>query len=64
MKTMYDPPSGWMYGFPKPLPDNRPADWNFERWLIESGYPEKDLELALKYGRYWKVDDSKVIPTD
>ena len=25
-RTMVDPPSGWKYGFPKPLPDDYPED--------------------------------------
>jgi len=39
--TFIDPPMGWRYGFPKPIPDG----WNdmtpSERndWFVEQGYP-------------------------
>ena len=38
---LIDPPSGWKYGFPKPYdnPDNKPIGL----WLIENGYPDKEL---------------------
>lgn len=44
-----DPPSGWMYGFPKkfePLPNE-----TLEEWLVRKGYPEEDVSFALKYLR-------------
>ena len=50
---MYDPPSGWKYGFPKKVPLSVTKDEEaFKNFLLESGYPEKDLDLALKYGRW------------
>jgi hypothetical protein len=52
--TWVDPPSGWKYGFPK-LWDRQVE---FEQWLIDNGYPEKDIELACNYSRYW-LDDSE-----
>jgi hypothetical protein len=39
MALMIDPPSGWMYGFPKALPDPPPED--IKKWLIENGYPQR-----------------------
>lgn len=51
-KIMIDPPSGWKYGFPKEFkPGKDPAEL-----LRESGYPEKDIEFALKYCRHWVED--------
>lgn len=52
MKTIkiVDPPSGWAYGFPKPLPDDVT---DLEKWLIEQGYPEEDAEFGARYCRYW-----------
>lgn len=52
---MIDPPSGWKYGFPKPMPKNigdRIA------WLKLVGYPES---MVLSYGdhfycRYWQQE--------
>lgn len=53
-KTIVDPPSGWKYDFPKELKEGV----NYIDLLRESGYPEKDIELALKYSRYWVEDGS------
>ena len=44
---MIDPPSGWMYGFPKPIPEDVK---NVREWLVEQGYPR---EVMLKYGDYF-----------
>lgn len=49
-KMIYDPPSGWKYGFPKEVPEDIK---DFKQWLIDSGYPEKDIDFAMKYGRSW-----------
>lgn len=40
-KKMIDPPSGWMWGFPKEIPEDV-TDIN--AWLIKNGYPEKLIE--------------------
>lgn len=53
-KTLVDPPSGWMYGFPAILQDD------YEKQLRDAKYPEKDIEFALKYSRYIEIlDDDK-----
>jgi len=54
--TIIDPPGGWKYGFPKPIPEERRNDTT--NWLIEQGYPK---ELISEYGeyffcRYWQDD--------
>jgi hypothetical protein len=54
-----DPPSGWQYGFPKQMPDDfrdPDADFDLTRWLIDEGYPEKDVALALRSSRYWEME--------
>ena len=55
-KLIIDPPSGWKYGFPKPIPQhiigNDAKLWN---WLLKQGYPAKDLQLAIKHSRYWEA---------
>lgn len=61
---MIDPPSGWKYGFPKPVHEEfhtLGGDFDLARWLIDEGYPEKDIELALKYSRYYEteIDDER-----
>ncbi len=50
--TMVDPPSGWKYGFPKAY--NKEKDGTLEEFYLHHGYPEKEIELALKYTRIWK----------
>ena len=54
--TMIDPPSGWRYGFPKPIPDPRPE--NMTEWFIENGYPRDKVKL-LEYCNMWiqEIDD-------
>ena len=57
-QLIVDPPSGWMYGFPKAVPEtvfNHPI--KFGEWLVEQGYPQNDLHLALKHSRYWEKND-------
>jgi len=52
-KLMIDPPSGWKYGFPKPLPDGVE---NIKEWLLENGYPQREIDLCGKhfYYRTWE----------
>lgn len=50
--TLVDPPSGWRYGFPCELPEGM----TLEELLKKKNYPEKDIELALKYSRWWTDD--------
>ena len=60
MVKYVDPPSGYLYGFPKPftfpgsilMPGAR--EKALRKWFIENGYPEGNVELALKYSRYWE----------
>jgi hypothetical protein len=55
---MIDPPSGWRYGFPKPVPEAFFSDgFDFGGWLITCGYPAADVPLAIKYSRYWETDN-------
>ena len=54
--TYFDPPSGWMYGFPKELPifnDLHSPEKELKAWLLSCGYPKKDIDLAVKYSRMW-----------
>jgi len=51
--TLIDPPSGWKYGFPKALPDPRPAD--IEQWIRDEGYPQSEIDRGmLNYVRCWQ----------
>jgi uncharacterized protein YdaT len=56
MKTMCDPPSGWKYNFPKELPE---GIIDFRQWLIDEGYPEKDVDFAMKHCRMWFEEEEK-----
>jgi hypothetical protein len=51
-KILVDPPSGWRYGFPDFLQED------YRQQLINAGYPEEDLELALKHSRYIEVSEN------
>jgi hypothetical protein len=44
---MIDPPSGWKYGFPKPIPTNVV---NVKEWLVENGYPKSEID---RYGDWF-----------
>jgi hypothetical protein len=59
---MIDPPEGWRYGFPKPVHEEfhtLRSDFDLERWLISEGYPEEQIDLALKYSRYWEAESEE-----
>jgi hypothetical protein len=54
-ELIIDPPEGWKHGFPKILPEHLVGNTDgISTWLVENGYPEEDIELALKYSRYWE----------
>ena len=57
--TIIDPPYGWQYGFPKPIPEDRKKD--VREWLVEQGYPrEIVLELGDHfYYRCWEQDEEE-----
>lgn len=48
---MYDPPSGWRYGFPRPylpLPNE-----TLEETLLRDGYPQEEINWGgAKYCRF------------
>ena len=53
-----DPPSGWMYGFPKAIPNDVK---DFNKWLVENGYPQKELD-RFESGvpcRFWFEEDEE-----
>ena len=43
MVTMIDPPSGWKYGFPKPIPDEVE---DVLEWLVGEGYPQSEIDAC------------------
>lgn len=56
MPRVIDPPSGWMYGFPKPIPDNVT---DVKEWLVENGYPQSEIDACGEhfYCQYWESGD-------
>lgn len=70
--TIVDPPSGWMYGFPKVFTfkpqllemclceDSYKEEYlnQLSKWFIENGYPKEEVDMALKYSRYWEENMS------
>jgi hypothetical protein len=52
--TIYDPPSGWKYGFPKPykpLPNE-----SLEQTLLRDGYPQHEIDNGgAKHCRFIEV---------
>jgi len=56
--TIYDPPSGWRYGFPreyKPLPGE-----SLEQTLLRDGYPQKEIDNAgADYCRFWEIQKAE-----
>lgn len=55
---MIDPPSGWLYGFPKPIPDDVK---DVKEWLIQQGYPKKLIDDFGEhfYCRYWDKPENE-----
>ena len=40
-RTMIDVPSGWKYGYPKPLPTGTK---DVMEWLLNEGYPQHEID--------------------
>jgi hypothetical protein len=55
---MCDPPSGWKYGFPKPVPKEFASSDDFDAWLVSEGYPQAEIDKMGKYFycKYWEVE--------
>lgn len=55
--TMCDPPAGWRYGFPRPIPEDRKND--MVNWLLECGYPQSEIDACGKYFhcRMWEESE-------
>jgi len=49
-RRMVDPPSGWLYGFPCELPEDK----DMHDLLREHGYPEDQIDFACSYLRMWE----------
>ena len=58
---MCDPPSGWKYGFPKPVHEEYYVlgdDFNMKHWLVSEGYPQTEIDNYGEYFycRYYKME--------
>lgn len=49
-RTFIDPPSGWKYGFPKEIKPGQDT----RELLLNSGYPQNDVDWALQNCRTWE----------
>jgi hypothetical protein len=57
---MCDPPLGWKYGFPKPIPNEVQGQKAIEEWLVSEGYPQWEIDsfgMNGFYCRYWEKHD-------
>ena len=56
---MIDPPSGWKYGFPKPIPVDIKDTL---KWLVENGYPQEEIDQYGDhfYCRSWDMDEEEL----
>lgn len=60
-QMVIDPPSGWLYGFPKAVPDGvLKSDSLLRIWLLGNGYPGELMEAAMKHSRYWEAEANDV----
>ena len=56
--VIYDPPSGWKYGFPKEYISR--DGLSIEQILVLDGYPKEEVEFAAKHTRFWTVKKEEV----
>jgi len=59
MVTFIDPPSGWKYGFPKAIPDEKLAGIkNLKEWFLEQGYPQAEMDSCGEhfFYRVWREE--------
>ena len=58
VKVYIDPPSGWRYGFPKPIPEEVRLDNRVIEWLVSEGYPQAEIDACGDrfYCRYWEEE--------
>ena len=58
-RLMCDPPSGWKYGFPKPIPFEVSENGGTQSWLLENGYPQSEIDACGDYFfvRFWEQEE-------
>lgn len=55
----FDPPSGWRHGFPRLVKSDATPE-HLRELLIKQGYPEEDIDFALRYSRYWNPTEEQL----
>lgn len=56
--TIVDPPSGWKYGFPKPIPEDQES--RLHEWLVENGYPQEEIDsFGDKFPCRWWIREAE-----
>ena len=55
IQIMIDVPSGWKYGFPKPLPEGTK---DVTAWLLNEGYPQHEIDSCGEHfwTRQWEEE--------
>ena len=69
---VYDPPSGWKYGFPKAIPRcytihyggndyGVSENFNVIEWLLQQGYPQSEIDACgdYFYCKWYTADDDE-----
>lgn len=56
---MIDPPAGWKYGFPKPIPKLFDTFEEKSAWLVSEGYPQSEIDACGDhfYCRYFWAEE-------
>jgi hypothetical protein len=59
-RTWVDPPSGWLFGFPKIWDDTINPD--LKTWLVNEGYPQKEIDNHGEhfFCRFWEEKNEQV----
>ena len=63
-QIMIDPPSGWLYGFPKYVSESvyeKFESGDLIKWLLENGYPQHEIDRCGDhfYVRFAKIENDK-----
>jgi len=57
MVLWIDPPSGHLFGFPKPIPDDLKLE-DETQWFLDNGYPQKLIDQGmLRHCRFWEEEE-------
>lgn len=55
---MFDPPSGWKYGFPFLIPNHTEISRDYLIYILrQHNYPEEDIDFAIQHGRFIEIKE-------